>query len=156
MDLAAILVIRPLTTLGVSQLLVLERAGDGSETEVLRRPAAEVAAVTAEIARRIEAGPLAGILVDLEFCDWVDSGTLGVWVSWHHLLDRQGGRVVICRANDRIRNILRISQLDRLFSLGETLADGLDSSRPPRPLLNPVKQGRFRAWDTSRCPTIVK
>lgn len=133
MDPAAILVIRPLTTLGVSQLLAVERAADGTETEVLRVPAGESGAVSEEIARRTGAGPVPGVLVDLEFCDWVDSGVLGLWVSWHHLLGGQGGRVVVCRTNDRIRNILRISQLDQLFALGETLADGLDLLAPAPP-----------------------
>ncbi|MFO7608116.1 MAG: STAS domain-containing protein [Candidatus Krumholzibacteriia bacterium] len=111
---APILVIRPVTTLGVSQLLVLERAADGAETEVLRRPGTDHAAVTAEIARRADFS-LPGLVVDLGSCDWVDSGVLGVWVSWHHLLARRGGQVVVCRANERISNILRISQLDSLF-----------------------------------------
>lgn len=111
---APILVIRPITTIGVSQLLVLERTADGAETEVLRRPGTDHASVTAEIARRA-GDPLAGVVVDLAACDWVDSGVLGVWVSWHHLLTRHGGRVLVCRANERIRNILHISQLDQLF-----------------------------------------
>lgn len=117
---APILVIRPITTIGVSQILVLERAADGAETEVLRRPGTDHAAVTAEIARRA-GDPLAGVVVDLAACEWVDSGVLGVWVSWHHLLARHGGRVLACRANERIRNILHISQLDQLFPNASSL-----------------------------------
>lgn len=130
---APTLVIRPVTTLGVSQFLVLVRAADGAETEVLRRPGTDHAAVTAEIARRAEA-PLPGVVVDLASCDWVDSGVLGVWVSWHHLLARRGGRVVVCRANERIRNILRVSQLDQLFAACGTLEEAAAElgSRPPR------------------------
>lgn len=131
MDLAAILVIRPLTTLGVSQLLLLEHAAVGEEAEVLRVPALDHPAVSAEIARRVAAGPVAGVLVDLEFCEWVDSGQLGLWVSWHHLVAAQGGRVVVCRANDRIRNILHISQLDQLFLVADTLNDGLIALAAP-------------------------
>lgn len=130
---APILVIRPVTTLGVSQLLVLERAADGGESEVLRRPGTDQAAVTAEIDRRAATAP-AGVVVDLGSCDWVDSGVLGVWVSWHHLLARRGGRVVVCRANERIRNILRVSQLDQLFAACGTLEEAAAElgSRPPR------------------------
>lgn len=126
------LVIRPVTTIGVSQLVVLERAADGTETEVLRRPGTDHPAVTAEITRRAGGAPgLPGVVVDLESCDWVDSGVLGVWVSWHHALARRGGRVVVCRANDRIRNILRISQLDQLFALCDTLPAALAAVSGP-------------------------
>ncbi len=121
------MLVRPVTTLGVSQLLLLLRDSTGGETEALRCPGTAATQITAEIKRRVsadEAG-VPGVLVDLEFCEWVDSGVLGVWVSWHHALTRQGGRVVICRANDRIRNILRVSQLDHLFTLCGTLEEGL-------------------------------
>ena len=119
--------IRPVATLGVSQLLVLLHDADGTETEVLRCPGHAPAAVTAEIEKRAGAAGASfpGVLVDLESCDWVDSGVLGLWVSWHHALARRGGHVVLCQANDRIRNILRVSQLDQLFDVHGTLAAGL-------------------------------
>lgn len=121
------ILVRPVTTLGVSQLLLLLRDPAGGETEALRCPGTAAAQITAEIKRRAAAaeGALPGVLVDLEFCEWVDSGVLGIWVSWHHALSKQGGHVVICRANDRIRNILRVSQLDHLFTLCGTLDEGL-------------------------------
>ena len=124
---APTILVRPVTTLGVSQLLLLLRDAAGGETEALRCPGTSPAQITAEIKRRagVPGAELPGVLVDLEFCEWVDSGVLGVWVSWHHALSKQGGRVIICRANDRIRNILRISQLDHLFTLHGTLEEGL-------------------------------
>ncbi len=117
------LVIRPVTSLGVSRLLVMQRDADGAESEVLAGPGADAAAVTAAIEQWAAAAPdpVAGILVDLEFCEWVDSGVLGTWVAWHHALAARGGRVVVCRANERIRNILRVSQLDQLFATHGTL-----------------------------------
>lgn len=121
------IMIRPVATFGVSQLLVLLHDADGKETEVLRCPGSASAVVTAEIEKRAAAAgsPFPGVLVDLEACDWVDSGVLGLWVSWHHALARRGGHVVLCRANERIRNILRVSQLDQLFAVHGTLAAGL-------------------------------
>lgn len=117
-----ILVIRPLTSLGVSQLAVLLRGADGGEEEVLRRPGADTASVSQEIERRLEeTGGVRGLLVDLESCGWVDSGVLGVWVSWYHTAHNAGRRIVICRPNERIRNILRVSQLDHLLPTHPTL-----------------------------------
>ena len=111
-----ILVIRPSTAIGVSQLAVLLRGPDGGEEEILRRPGADTASVSHEIQRRLdESDGVLGLLIDLESCSWVDSGVLGVWVSWYHAAQAAGGRVVICRPNDRIRNILRVSQLDHLL-----------------------------------------
>ena len=127
MDPAATIVVRPVTRLGVSQLAVLLRRKDGEETEILRRPGMDTPTVTAEIERRLtasaDAGP--GLLIDLEECDWVDSGVLGVWVAWYHAVNDRGGRVVICRPNERIRNVLRISQLDQLFATYATLEDAV-------------------------------
>ena len=123
------LVIRPVTSLGASQVLVLRREAAGAETEMMRLHGGSMAAATAQIedlaAAARAADAACGVLVDLEFCEWVDSGVLGVWVSWHHALRDCDGRVVVCRANDRIRNILRVSQLDRLFDLRDTLEDGM-------------------------------
>jgi anti-anti-sigma factor len=129
MDPAPTLVVRPVTALGVSQLAVLLRDADGREEEILRRPGMDTPAVTAEIESRLAAsgGAGAGLVIDLESCDWVDSGVLGVWVAWYHTVTNGGGRIVISRPNERIRNILRISQLDQLFpthtSLDAAVAD---------------------------------
>ena len=123
MDPAPTLVVRPVIALGVSQLVVLLRAADGREEELLRRPGMDTPTVTAEIEQRLAAdgGNGTGLIIDLESCDWVDSGVLGVWVAWYHAAAREGGRIVISRPNERIRNILRISQLDQLFPTHETL-----------------------------------
>lgn len=121
-----ILVIRPVTSLGVSQLRVFERAADGSEVKLAAATGKDPAPATAVVAARAAAEPpCPGVLIDLEFCDWVDSTGLGVWVSWHLLLEPKGGRVVVCRANSRVTNVLKVAQLDQLFTLCATLEGGI-------------------------------
>jgi anti-anti-sigma factor len=121
----AILVIRPVTTLGVSQLRLLERTAGGAETAILRQPARDPAPVTAAVEAYAAAGGVRpGAVIDLEFCDWVDSTGLGLWVSWLRLLEPRGGRLAVCRANQRILNVLRVSQLDQVFLMCGTVAEG--------------------------------
>ncbi len=86
------------------------------------------------LAEAVDRARLAGCrryLLDLERVPWVNSRGLGRLVELWRGIDAAGGRLAVVCSSDRIRNILRISQLDNVLrplpSLAEaarTLADG--------------------------------
>jgi anti-anti-sigma factor len=59
------------------------------------------------------------ILLNLERIDYMDSGGVGELVSSYSSITRRGGVVRLLRPSERVRGLLRVTTLDRLFDIQE-------------------------------------
>jgi anti-sigma B factor antagonist len=98
---------------------------------------AHVVAVTGEIdlftapefkqrvAAPIDAGRLR-VIVDLTTTTFIDSSSLGVLIGAHRRLRRLGGSLAIVCNHDAIAKTFRITGLDSVFTIVETLDEALN------------------------------
>lgn len=77
----------------------------------------------AEAVARARADGCRQYVLDLERVPWINSRGLGRLVELWRGIDAGGGRLVLVCTSDRIRNILRISQLDDVLRPLPSLAD---------------------------------
>lgn len=88
----------------------------------------------AEAVARARAGGCRRYVLDLERVPWINSRGLGRLVELWRSIEATGGRLALVCGSDRIRNILRISQLDDIMRPLPTLADAardLDAADGP-------------------------
>jgi anti-anti-sigma factor len=79
-----------------------------------------------ELVEEVEAALAAGgrrFLMDLDRVPWMDSRGLGHLVALWKLVREGGGSLAVVCGNERIRNILRISQLDDVLRPWATMAE---------------------------------
>lgn len=77
----------------------------------------------AEAVARARADGCRRFVLDLERVPWINSRGLGRLVELWRGIDTGGGRLAVVCTSDRIRNILRISQLDDILRPLPSLAD---------------------------------
>lgn len=65
------------------------------------------------------------IIIDLSEVDFMDSSGLSALVSGMKTLRKTGGRLCICNANAQIRTAMRLTMLDRVFPIFDTLEEAL-------------------------------
>jgi anti-sigma B factor antagonist len=65
------------------------------------------------------------ILLDFSKVTWINSTGLGLLISAHHTLCREGGRLKICGVSSRVRGIMTVSQLTRVFETHDSCQDAL-------------------------------
>ncbi len=58
---------------------------------------------------------VAGVIVDLQQVDFMDSSGLSALVTGLKALDKQGGALRICNANAQVKTSLRLTMLDRIL-----------------------------------------
>ncbi len=124
---AGILVIRPVLKLagGRIELAWSDSVGDERPFGTLAvsgDPDHDWPELFEEVDRALTAGCRRFVL-DLDRVPWMNSRGLGRLVALWKVIDRAGGRLAVVCANDRIRNILHISQLDDLLKPWPTLAE---------------------------------
>ena len=61
------------------------------------------------------AGDATAVLVDLESCTRVDSAGLGELLMWYSLAARDGRKMMLCGATERIRQIIKIARVDGIL-----------------------------------------
>jgi anti-sigma B factor antagonist len=66
------------------------------------------------------------VIVDLTETTFIDSSSLGVLIGAHRRLRRHGGSLAIVCAHDSILKTFRITGLDGVFTIVDTLEDALD------------------------------
>jgi len=66
------------------------------------------------------------VVVDLTETTFIDSSSLGVLIGAHRRLRRLDGRLVIVCSNDAIVKTFRITGLDGVFTIVDTLDEALD------------------------------
>ncbi|MGB9771270.1 MAG: STAS domain-containing protein [Candidatus Kapaibacteriota bacterium] len=59
-------------------------------------------------------------IVNLEKTNFLSSASLGVLLSSNALFERNNGKLVLCCANDYIRNLFKITKLDIIFDIFTT------------------------------------
>ncbi len=86
----------------------------GEETDQLR----EALIVDAE-------GEAPYVLVDLEDVTYLNSTALGVLIAAHTHVSKRGGRIGLCDVSGSIENIFVITKLVLVFTIYDSLEDGL-------------------------------
>ena len=68
-----------------------------------------------------------GVVVDLKGVDFMDSSGLSALVTGMKALQKVSGAMRICYANAQIRTALRLTMLDRILPVQESVMAALDS-----------------------------
>ncbi|EPY4003003.1 STAS domain-containing protein [Klebsiella pneumoniae] len=66
------------------------------------------------------------VLLDLSHVDFIDSSCLGALVSILKSVNGQG-ELVLCSLNDTIKNLFKLTRMDRIFAIKETRQDALNA-----------------------------
>lgn len=104
---------------------------------VILRPAGRIdaessASVRDSIFEIVDQGAEA-IIVDLNQVDFMDSSGLSTLVSGHKLITKRQGWLCICNPNAQIRTALRLTMLDRVLPIFDSVEAALASpERPPK------------------------
>ena len=61
------------------------------------------------------------VIADLSDVEFVDSSGLGMLSSWFKCVNEENGRIVFANVQPYVRKIIKISKLDKIFTLAETL-----------------------------------
>ena len=77
------------------------------------------------VAAPIDAG-CSNVVVDLRATTFIDSSSVGVLIGAHRRLKLRGGALVVVCDNDAIVKTFRITGLDGVFTLVQSLDDALD------------------------------
>jgi anti-sigma B factor antagonist len=64
------------------------------------------------------------VVIDLSGCSVVDSSGLGLLVATHNSLAQVGGRLVVSGVSTEILNLLRITRLDKHFTVEAGRSEG--------------------------------
>ena len=63
------------------------------------------------------------VIVDLTAVTFMDSTTLGVLIGAHNRVRESGGAIGVVCPDDRVRRVFRITGLDKVFTLHDTVSD---------------------------------
>jgi anti-sigma B factor antagonist len=85
-------------------------------------------AVTAELKLLVGPRPL---VIDLSGVDFIDSSGLGVLIGAHKASAALGGALVVAGPGPRVQKIFRITKLNKVFTVHETLAEAVASLAAP-------------------------
>lgn len=69
------------------------------------------------------------VIVDLEGVDFIDSTGLGVLIGGLRRAREKGGELVIASPSDRVRRILEITDLRRIFRIFKTSNEAISALR---------------------------
>jgi anti-sigma B factor antagonist len=79
-----------------------------------------------EIQKHLDNG-LLKIVIDFRSLTWINSLGLGSLIGSYKTVRNNGGVIVIINASEKIKNILTITQLIKIFRLFDSLDDALTS-----------------------------
>jgi anti-sigma B factor antagonist len=68
-------------------------------------------------------------VIDLIDTPWTNSLGVGMLMSAYTSVKKSGGEVVFANATDRIRDLFKVTQLDHVFSVHESLKDAMEHLR---------------------------
>lgn len=63
------------------------------------------------------------VIVDLSGVDFVDSSGLGMLISWFKNVNEAHGKIVFALITPYVRKIIKISKLDKILLLADTLEE---------------------------------
>ena len=73
----------------------------------------------------VSQGPDPKLVLDLAGVDFMDSSGLGVVVTCFGLINEAGGQCRVAGAGEQVRRLFRITEVDTLFVLDESLEESL-------------------------------
>jgi anti-anti-sigma factor len=76
-----------------------------------------------ELSTALVAEGRARLVIDLTQVSFADSAGLGALIGAHRRAEAEGGGVSIVGATPQVRRVLKLTQLDRLFEVCDSLAD---------------------------------
>ena len=82
----------------------------------------EATEINGEINKLIDAGKLK-IIIDLNEVDWMNSSGLGILIDAVTVLKKNNGALRLVNVSERIRNLLKITKLDTVFDLRESVEE---------------------------------
>ncbi|WP_126992289.1 STAS domain-containing protein [Thermosipho globiformans] len=65
-------------------------------------------------------------ILDLSHLKYIDSSGLGILVGLHKSFKLQGGEIVLVNMNENIKNLLKLTSLDRVLNIKDTPKDAID------------------------------
>jgi anti-sigma B factor antagonist len=124
---STILVIRPRPRVGTGQTDVLLMDIESCEELVHRQACPNTApwfkALTPRI-RDILASGITMVLLDLREVTYVNSTSLGNMVDLQQVIETNGGKLVLVNPNPRVSAIFEVTQLDKVFTVFDSLERG--------------------------------
>lgn len=114
-----------------SQSFLLERHGDiafvipSPEVESMSESLIQQAALL--VLAPLKADPPSGLVVDLSKVKYFGSVFLSLLLRWHTPMKKNGSEMVLAGVNDRIRELLRLTNLDTLWAIYDTPQQALDA-----------------------------
>jgi anti-anti-sigma factor len=85
----------------------------------------DVEGESGEIVRMLEDPSIRHVVIDLGHSDYVGSEALGWFVRLRKQVARRGGRVLLCHLAPHAREILGVTQLDKLLGIYPSRAEAL-------------------------------
>ncbi|MEW6567470.1 MAG: STAS domain-containing protein [Chloroflexota bacterium] len=107
----------------------------GPNNRAVLRPRGQVDAdTTPELKRLLKQLVDEGVrvlVVDLDRVDFIDSSGLSALVSGLKSVRQRGGSLNLCRVHPQALTALRLTMLDRVFSIYPSVEEALDPGKPP-------------------------
>jgi anti-anti-sigma factor len=134
-DKSNILVIRPKIKMGTDQIDFLILDSGGGEQLMDRRDVPSgvscFAGLKPVILKVLGSSPSL-MLVDLGQVTWMNSTSLGDLVDLYHDMESDQGKLAMVNPNPRVKTIFEVTQLDRVFSVFDTMERGVTYLRTGR------------------------
>jgi stage II sporulation protein AA (anti-sigma F factor antagonist) len=65
------------------------------------------------------------IVVDMEYASYLSSGGLSVIIDAYKKAEKLGGKLIVARATDMVRELFEVSQLDKILDFYDTLDEAI-------------------------------
>ena len=66
------------------------------------------------------------VVIDLKNVEWMNSSGLGILIGAVTLLKSNNGKFILIHVSDRIKNLLKITKLNSVFDLCDTLDEAIN------------------------------
>ena len=86
----------------------------------------EASEINGKINQLIDDGKLK-ILIDLKEVEWMNSSGLGILIDAVTVLKNNNGTLRLVNVSDRIKNLLKITKLDTVFDIRDSIGDAKES-----------------------------
>jgi anti-sigma B factor antagonist len=124
----SILVIRPRPKTGGGQTNVFRLDAQGTEHLVFERDYSGNHNWSEDLVPVIRDAVAKGIdkvVVDLIELTWMNSTGLGTLMSLYSIISKAGGKTTLANPSTKIASILKVTKLDRQFSIGQSLDEAI-------------------------------
>jgi anti-sigma B factor antagonist len=99
-----------------------------SDTAILRLKGPLVIQNVFEFQSSIRAIRTPKLVLEMTEVPYIDSSAVGVLVGAHVNRDKEGRSLLLVGVNDRVRNILKVTNVEQFFKFSDSLAEGSASA----------------------------